>query len=306
MGFKDLISKLNEKNHFEKVCIDQTVIDSIIYYSKKSYPDEFLAMFDGFVKNEVLYISGLIFLGGERSHTSASFNDWLLPPDQKKWGTVHSHPGLNARPSGADLTTFSKYGSFHIILCEPYSLETMMAYDSYGNMRGFEVGNFVDGKDDEIYKDLEELRKEIEEEDGELTPSIFDLDQDLSFFDSEEVKTNKYSHELEDEFGNLALDNDGSNDFDSNNFSEDINSNNPNSNDFTSNRFYPSRNVSDEDLGSIDLNPQVIRIGGEKVNGQSPKLGIIIEFRDGKPILKSYTVDSQENEDSQEKEDSDK
>lgn len=279
MGFKDLISKLNEKNHFEKVCIDQTVIDSIIYYSKKSYPDEFLAMFDGFVKNEVLFISGLIFLGGERSHTSASFNDWLLPPDQKKWGTVHSHPGLNARPSGADLTTFSKYGSFHIILCEPYSLETMIAYDSYGNIRSFEVGNFVDGKDDEIYKDLEELRKEIEEDDGELTPSIFDLDQDLSFFDSEEVKTNKYSHELEDEFGNLDLDNNSSG-------------------DFTSNISYPSRNVSDEDLGAIDLNPQVIRIGGEKVNGQSPKLGIIIEFRDGKPILKSYTVDSHEKKDS--------
>ena len=288
MGFKGLISRLNEKNNFKKVCIDQSVIDSIIYYSKKSYPDEFLAMFDGFVKNEVLYISGLIFLGGERSHTSASFNDWLLPPDQKKWGTVHSHPGPSARPSGADLTTFSKYGSFHIILCEPYSLETMVAYDSYGNISGFELGNFVDMEEDEIYKDLEEIREEIENDEGELTPSIFDLDQDLSFFDSEEVKTNKYSHELEDEFDY----------FDSNESNLDDIGSDKGFDDFSSNNSLPhSRPLSDEDLGSIDLNPQVIRIGGEKVNGQSPNLGIIIEFRDGKPILKSYTKESLEKED---------
>ena len=67
---------------------------------------------------------------------------------------------------------------------------------------------------------------------------------------------------------------------------------------FSSNMSIPfSRHVSDEDLGAIDLNPQVIRIGGERVNGQSPNLGIVIEFRDGKPILKSYTNDSNDDED---------
>ena len=40
MGFSDLISKLNEKNQFKKVCIDQTVIDSVVFYAKKSYPDD--------------------------------------------------------------------------------------------------------------------------------------------------------------------------------------------------------------------------------------------------------------------------
>lgn len=276
MGFGDLISKLNEKNQFKKVCIDQTVIDSVVFYAKKSYPDEFLAMFDGYVKDEVLYISGLVFLGGERSHTSASFNDWLLPPNQKIWGSVHSHPGPSARPSNADLMTFSKRGPFHIIVCEPYSLATMKAYDSYGNLTSFEVGNFVDTEKEEIYKDLEEIKKEIENQEGELKPSIFDLDQDLSFFDSEEEKTNKYSPEL-----NGELDTDRRY-----------------GNDFSSNMSVPfSRSVSDEDLGSIDLNPQVIRIGGERVNGQSPNLGIVIEFRDGKPILKSFTNDSNDDED---------
>lgn len=249
MGFEDLVSKMNEKNQFKKVCVDQGVIDSVVFYSKKSYPNEFLAMLDGHVKDKVLYITGLLFLPGERSHTSASFNDWMIPPNQKKWGSVHSHPGNNANPSHADLMTFSKHGPFHIIVCEPYSLETMKAYNAYGEPIGFEVGNFPDENRDLMLEDLEQIKQEIDEMDGEeLSPSFFDLDKDLSYFDDDREKTNKYSHEFDER-------------------------QNPYS-------------ISDEDLGAIDLNPKVVEIGGERINGQSPKLGLVIEFRDGKPILK--------------------
>lgn len=267
MGFEDLVSRMNEKNQFKKVCVDQAVIDSVVFYSKKSYPNEFLAMLDGYVKNKVLYITGLLFLPGERSHTSATFNDWMIPPNQKKWGSVHSHPGNNANPSHADLMTFSKHGPFHMIVCEPYSLETMKAYDAYGNPTTFEVGNFRDESKDLMLEDLEEIKEEIDKMDGEdLTPSFFDLDKDLSYFDDDREKTNKYSRELEDDFGlNMS----------------------PNS--YSSNTSFNPYNVSDDDLGSIDLNPRVVEIGGERINGQSPKLGLVIEFRDGKPILKGFT-----------------
>lgn len=267
MGFEDLVSRMNEKNQFKKVCVDQGVIDSVVFYSKKSYPNEFLAMLDGYVKNKVLYITGLLFLPGERSHTSATFNDWMIPPNQKKWGSVHSHPGNNANPSHADLMTFSKHGPFHMIVCEPYSLETMKAYDAYGNPTTFEVGNFRDESKDLMLEDLEEIKEEIDKMDGEdLTPSFFDLDKDLSYFDDDREKTNKYSRELEDDFGlNMS----------------------PNS--YSSNTSFNPYNVSDDDLGSIDLNPRVVEIGGERINGQSPKLGLVIEFRDGKPILKGFT-----------------
>lgn len=267
MGFEDLVSRMNEKNQFKKVCVDQAVIDSVVFYSKKSYPNEFLAMLDGYVKNKVLYITGLLFLPGERSHTSATFNDWMIPPNQKKWGSVHSHPGNNANPSHADLMTFSKHGPFHMIVCEPYSLETMKAYDAYGNPTPFEVGNFRDESKDLMLEDLEEIKEEIDKMDGEeLTPSFFDLDKDLSYFDDDREKTNKYSRELEDDFGlNMS----------------------PNS--YSSNTSFNPYNVSDDDLGSIDLNPRVVEIGGERINGQSPKLGLVIEFRDGKPILKGFT-----------------
>ena len=272
MGFGDLVSKMNEKNQFEKVCVDQGVIDSVVFYSKKSYPNEFLAMFDGYVKDKVLYITGLLFLPGERSHTSASFNDWLIPPSQKKWGSVHSHPGHNASPSHADLITFSKHGPFHIIVCEPYSLETMKAYDAYGMPTTFEVGHYADANRDEMLKDLREIKEEIDELEGkELKPSFFDLDRDLSYFDDDGEKINKYSHEFD-------------------NLEDSLSSR-------SSNTSLNSYDVSDEDLGSIDLNPRVVRIGGERINGQSPDLGLIIEFRDGKPIIKGVTNRTKEDSD---------
>ena len=279
MGFEDLISKMNEKNQFKKVCVDQGVIDSVVFYSKKSYPNEFLAMFDGHIKDKVLYITGLLFLPGERSHTSATFNDWMIPPNQKKWGSVHSHPGNNANPSHADLMTFSKHGPFHIIVCEPYSLETMKAYDAYGMPTTFEVGSFSDEKRDLMFEDLEQIKEEIDGMEGEeLSPSFFDLDKDLSYFDDDNEKTNKYSHEFDDDLNSS--------------------SNSPSSsNSYSSNISFNPYNVSDDDLGAIDLNPRVVRIGGERINGQSPDLGLIIEFRDGKPIIKGVTNKSKEDSD---------
>ena len=253
MGFEYLVSKMNERNQFKKVCVDQGVIDSVVFYSKKSYPNEFLAMLDGYVKDKVLYITGLLFLPGERSHTSASFNEWMIPPSQKRWGSVHSHPGNNANPSHADLITFSKNGPFHIIVCEPYSLETMKAYNAYGEPASFEVGNFPDENKDLILEDLEQIKEEIDGMEGEeLSPSFFDLDKDLSYFDDDREKINKYSQEINGDYSS----------------------------------YYTSNYISDEDLGAIDLNPKVVEIGGERINGQSPKLGLVIEFRDGKPILK--------------------
>jgi hypothetical protein len=107
--------------------------------------------------------------------------------------------------------------------------------------------------------------------DGEkLSPSFFDLDKDLSYFDDDNEKTNKYSHEFEDLSGSL---------------------------DSSSNTSFNPYNVSDEDLGSIDLNPRVVRIGGERINGQSPDLGLIIEFRDGKPVIKGVTNRKEDSDD---------
>lgn len=60
MGF---ISKLfnTDSDEFKEVRVDREVLESVIYYAKKAYPNEFLAFFDGKIKDKILYITSLIF-----------------------------------------------------------------------------------------------------------------------------------------------------------------------------------------------------------------------------------------------------
>jgi proteasome lid subunit RPN8/RPN11 len=47
-------------------------------------------------------------------------------------GSVHSHPGNSALPSNADYQFFSKNGLVHFIIAEPYTEDSMVAYDIVG------------------------------------------------------------------------------------------------------------------------------------------------------------------------------
>ena len=66
MGF---LSKLfnTDSDEFREVRVDREVLESVIYYAKKAYPNEFLAFFDGKIKDKILYITSLIFLPGENT-----------------------------------------------------------------------------------------------------------------------------------------------------------------------------------------------------------------------------------------------
>lgn len=172
-----LISKIfksddDNSNTFNKVCVDRTVLDSVIFYAKQAYPHEFLSMLDGQIKDNTLYITGLIFIPGETSDTGAVLHYDQLPPSTRFYGTVHSHPGPSAMPSDADLATFSKRGVFHMIVRLPYSVENFVGYDNGGNPMNFEIGdyshlnedNFSEFFDeDDILKDGEKFSDEEEE-----------------------------------------------------------------------------------------------------------------------------------------------
>ena len=138
------ISKIfqNDDEEFKEVRVDREVLESVIYYAKQAYPNEFLAFFDGEIKNKILYITSLIFLPGETCQTGAVVHTELIPMNTKYLGSVHSHPGPSAQPSGADLKTFSRHGYFHMIVCLPYSLETFRAYDRYGEPLNYTVGDY--------------------------------------------------------------------------------------------------------------------------------------------------------------------
>lgn len=171
----------NENINYNEVRVDQEVLESVIYYSYESFPNEFLALFDGEIKDDILYITGLIFLPCETCSTGAVFHSDMVPPTLKYWGSVHCHPGPSAQPSGADLQTFSKHGVFHMIVCLPYSLETFRAYDKYGDPMEYTVGDYSDlvGDDAEEFFDEDDVLKEGEK----LEPGFFDEDDDDLFKD---------------------------------------------------------------------------------------------------------------------------
>ena len=141
MDFGKLFAKIfgTNKYHFEEVHIDQEVIDSIIYYAENADPFEFIALFDASVKNKILHIEDLIFLPGETSGEGAVIKTGMLPVMTSNWGSVHSHPGPSALPSGTDFATFARMGLFHMIICRPYDENCILAYNRYGEFAKFKV-----------------------------------------------------------------------------------------------------------------------------------------------------------------------
>lgn len=178
----------SDEEEYEEVCVDEEVLNAVIYFAKKSYPNEFLAFFDGEIKDKKLYLTSLIFIPGETGTTGAVLRTDLFPPTIKYWGSVHSHPGPSAQPSGADLKTFSKYGVFHMIVCLPYSYETFKAYDKYGNPCKYTVGDYsdmFDYEEDDFFDESDVLKE------GEvIKPGFFD--EDANFDDTPNMAYEEY------------------------------------------------------------------------------------------------------------------
>lgn len=127
------------KRLFEEVHIDKEVVDEMLQIAKTSYPNEFVAMLQGKVKDGVLHIDGLLFLPGQTSDKGAVMNIFMMPLIDEGVGSVHSHPGYNANPSRADLHFFSKNGMFHLIISQPYDESSIIAYNSFGERVDFIV-----------------------------------------------------------------------------------------------------------------------------------------------------------------------
>jgi proteasome lid subunit RPN8/RPN11 len=188
------ISKIfgNDDEEFSEVRVDREVLESVIYYAKQAYPNEFLAFFDGEIKDKVLYITGLIFVPGETCETGAVVHTELIPMNTKYMGSVHSHPGPSAMPSSADLKTFSRHGYFHMIVCLPYSLETFRSYDRYGQPLGYAIGDYNymvdDNNPDEFFDE-----NDVVTDDDVFKPGFFDEEDDEFFKSLDEER--KYHYE---------------------------------------------------------------------------------------------------------------
>ena len=180
----------NNDDEFNEVRVDREVLDSVIHYAKKAYPNEFLAFFDGQIKDKVLYITGLLFVPGETCETGAVVHTELIPMNTKYMGSVHSHPGPSAMPSGADLKTFSRHGYFHMIVCLPYSLETFKAYNRYGEPQNYTVGDYsyLDEDYDSDFFDEDDVVTDSDD----FKPGFFDEEDDEFFKSMDEERENHY------------------------------------------------------------------------------------------------------------------
>ncbi|WP_407453311.1 Mov34/MPN/PAD-1 family protein [Methanobrevibacter sp.] len=182
----------NNDEEFHEIKIDREVLESVVYYSKKAYPNEFLAFFDGRIKDKILYITSLIFVPGETCETGAVVHTELVPINTKYWGSVHSHPGPSARPSDADLITFSKTGYFHMIVCLPYSLETFKAYDRYGEPTDYTVGDYNFLMDNDLIEFFDE--DDVLKDSDEFKPGFLDEEDDEFFQHLDEERSDYYGN----------------------------------------------------------------------------------------------------------------
>ncbi len=140
--FKKFLLKLFmlETPSFSRIVVKKGVMEDIIQFARNKHPEEFIAILEGNVKDDVLTITGLYYQSFKSSERTAVM-DTFLPPATRGIGSVHSHPSSNVRPSRADLRFFSKKGIVHFIIGYPYTENSMAAYDLDGNRLHFDIGD---------------------------------------------------------------------------------------------------------------------------------------------------------------------
>jgi len=113
--------------------ITRDCLQLILESSKSSYPQEFggLLRRDDITKDTIVEV--VLLPGTIAGDSHAIFRMNMKPIDFSIIGTVHSHPSPNNRPSNADKQLFERYGSIHIIVAYPFTLDSWQGYDYYGN-----------------------------------------------------------------------------------------------------------------------------------------------------------------------------
>jgi len=129
----------NQDKKFREILMDREVVEEIIQIARESHPFEFAALLEGKVKEGVLKVDGLVFLPGETSNQGAVMKTFMMPLTTGTVGSVHSHPIPSGEPSTADLQFFAKNGLFHLIIAYPYTEDSMLAYDTFGEIISYRL-----------------------------------------------------------------------------------------------------------------------------------------------------------------------
>ncbi|MBU2100781.1 Mov34/MPN/PAD-1 family protein [Candidatus Micrarchaeota archaeon] len=116
--------------------IKKIVLQSICIAAQRVYPNEFISMLG---KNEKEEVFELVMLPAVYGRNFSSIRTDLIPFDKNIVGTIHSHPSKNNNPSSADLNVFSRLGKIHLIICWPFNLEDIKAFNEQGKKIELEV-----------------------------------------------------------------------------------------------------------------------------------------------------------------------
>lgn len=114
-----------------RIILTKEITDSIITYAKSWHPNEGILIVQGKKEKNVIRITGLI-IPPFSSHGPyySGFPVYELPFDLSYIGTIHSHPSGSNRPSLEDLNHF--FGLVSLIICYPYDVENIGAFDRNG------------------------------------------------------------------------------------------------------------------------------------------------------------------------------
>lgn len=116
--------------------IDSDVLDLLLEMGKSSFPDEFIVML-GAEKGAITTVYPIA--GTMVTSDSATIFMDMVPLGMQIAGTAHSHPNGALWPSDADLQTFVETGSCHIIVGDPYEVDSWRCFDRDGQERYLEV-----------------------------------------------------------------------------------------------------------------------------------------------------------------------
>lgn len=120
-----------------KARIKNWTIESIIGAAKNVYPREFAAMLGSKTKNRI--IDELVILPADFGDSFSSVYLDTLPFDKSIMGSVHSHPSYNNTPSPEDKRFFKKTGEIHLIICLPFNISSIRAFNAEGKEIELEV-----------------------------------------------------------------------------------------------------------------------------------------------------------------------
>ena len=115
-----------------RIVLTKQITDSIITYAKSFHPNEGILILQGKKDKNLIRVTGLVIPPfSTHGPYYSGFPMYELPFDLSYIGTIHSHPGGSNKPSLEDLNHF--FGLVSLIICHPYEVQNIAAYDRNGN-----------------------------------------------------------------------------------------------------------------------------------------------------------------------------